>query len=29
MRGDGLGGEVPVFWNRTKNDMKFSEEQVL
>lgn len=30
MRGDGLGGEVPVFWNRTKDDMKFkSEEQVL
>jgi len=30
MRGDGLGDEVPVFWNRTKDDMKFkSEEQVL
>lgn len=30
MRGDGLDAEVPVFWNRTKDDMKFkSEEQVL
>ena len=30
MRGDGIGAEVPVFWNRTKDDMKFkSEEQVL
>jgi hypothetical protein len=30
MRGDGLGAEVPVFWNHTKDDMKLkSEEQVL